>query len=213
MADDDWYRRNTWTDFDRAEFDDRLKRARKTNRPQYLRIQAYHLADAGSHEAALELLDRYFDVAENDIDLAQAWLQRAQSIAALQQVFAAIDAYRSALASERTRPNVNTTAWLDYPWFLVERQLADHYEEASNVLDEFYGETRLSFPIERYRYCAVKSLLAEYRGDRVAASAFARDALEASKATHSGFRYHPDIGLVKNTNPGIHDRLIALAVT
>lgn len=213
MADDDWYRRNTWTDSDRAEFDDRLTRARKSNRPQYLRIQAFHLANAEHHEAALELLDRYFDLVESDIDLAQAWLQRAVSLAALQQVFAAIDAYRKSLESERSRPNVKTTAWLDYPWFLVERQLVDYYEEASIVLDEFYSDARLSLPIQLYRYSAVKALLTDCRGDHVAASVFARDALEASQAAHSGFRYHPDIGLVKNTNPEIQTRLIELAGT
>ena len=39
----DWFRRETWTQEDEAEFFKKLNRAKKSNRAQYLRIQANHL--------------------------------------------------------------------------------------------------------------------------------------------------------------------------
>lgn len=104
MASDDWFRRTSWTDDDRTDFSVRLQRARKFNRPQYLRIQAVHLAGAGNHVAALELLDRFLHLYDHGIDLAQAQLQRAESLLATGNEFDAINAFRASLDAERKWP-------------------------------------------------------------------------------------------------------------
>ena len=41
----DWYRRKTWTKTDEEEYFDRLGRARKDGRAQYLRVQAIELIE------------------------------------------------------------------------------------------------------------------------------------------------------------------------
>ena len=57
MAQQDWFRNETWSEADRASFYARLKRSRTAgNKAQYLRIQATHLAGAGNDQAALGLL-------------------------------------------------------------------------------------------------------------------------------------------------------------
>ena len=76
-------RRTNWTAADRGDFIRRLKRERKYNRYQYLRIQAIHLVDAGNHVAALELLEQFLDIDDGGSDLAQAQLQRAESLPAV----------------------------------------------------------------------------------------------------------------------------------
>src|SRR5437660_2551800 len=138
MNREDWYRRSTWTERDRDEFNARLKRSRgAANKAQYLRIQALYLAEAGCHEGAIELLDQMFAEFAERIQLAQAHAQKADSLAKLGQTETAIREYRAALQAERDFPNVRTQAWLDFGWFVVEKQLTALYSEVLQVLEEF----------------------------------------------------------------------------
>lgn len=60
----DWFRAPTWTTEARDTFEQRLRRARASNRPQYLRVQAVTLsesADAHDRQAAIVLLHRLLD--------------------------------------------------------------------------------------------------------------------------------------------------------
>jgi tetratricopeptide (TPR) repeat protein len=213
MTATEWFRRSTWTDQDRAEFDARLKRARgAASKAQYLRIQAVHLAQAELHAAAIELLDRMFAEFPERIELAQAHLQKAESLAALGKPDAAIAEFRAALQAQRQLPNVRTQAWLDFGWFVVvERQQTDLFDEVATVLDEFRTVPSLSFPVEEYRYCTIRSLLAESRGDQPLAREFATRALAQATRDHSEFRYHPKLGLVGTQPAEIERRLKRLA--
>src|ERR1043166_6834050 len=163
----EWFRRTTWTDHDRDEFNARLKRSRGAgNKSQYLRIQACHLADAGLHVAAIELLDRWLTEFPQKIQIASAHLQKAESLAGLGQIEPAIFEFRAALQAERDFPNVRTQAWLSFGSFAVERQLTHLYYEVSDVLREFRDESGLTFPIIEYKYAAINAIIAEFRGDR-----------------------------------------------
>lgn len=211
MSSDDWFRRTTWTDDDRTDFSDRLKRARKYNRPQYLRIQAVHLADAGNDVAALELLDQFLDIDDGGIDLAQAQLQRAASLLARGNVRDAVNAFRASLDAERKRPNVQTEAWLLFPWFIVETQMVDLYAEAGDILSEFANRRSLTFPKSEYHFHCVNAILLAHADDHAQASVHAEKALAASNATHSGFRYHAKLGLVRDKSSTVHERVFQIA--
>jgi tetratricopeptide (TPR) repeat protein len=212
MSNTEWFRRTTWSDADREDFGARLKRSRGAgNKAQYLRIQAVHLADAGHHAAAIELLDRLLAEFPQRIELAQAHAQRAESLASLGQIDAAIQEYRGALQTERDFPNVRTNAWLDFAWLVVERQLADYYDEVSQVLKEFREEGGLKFPAIEYRYAAIQAILTDYRGDKVRAREFAQKALAEAAKDHSGLRYHPTVGLVGSERNTFANRLRTLA--
>ena len=213
MSSDDWFRRATWTDEDRVNFSARLKRARKYNRPQYLRIQAVHLAEVGNHSAALELLHHFLQLDDGSIDLAQAQLQRAESLLASGNEDDAIDAFRASLDAERARPNVQTEAWLLYPWYIVETQKLQLYSEAHDVLQEFSKLRSPSFPVSDYRFHCVKAVLLAHDGDQPQAETHADQALTAADAKHSGYRYHPNLGLVQNTNNTVHQRVTEIAAT
>src|SRR5258708_1677279 len=114
MRNPEWFRRSTWTDQDREEFDAQLKRCRSASKKaQYLRIQAIHLAEAGLHAAAIELLDQLFVKFPERIELTSAYLQKAESFAFLGQTEPAIREFRLALQAERDFPNVRTNAWLN----------------------------------------------------------------------------------------------------
>ena len=81
---DDWFRRHTWTDSDRAEFYARLERSRTAfHKAQYARIQAYELHQAGGARYAREALDLLDTIVESwmgDAQRASVHHQRAECL-------------------------------------------------------------------------------------------------------------------------------------
>jgi tetratricopeptide (TPR) repeat protein len=208
----EWFRRTTWTDRDRDEFNARLSRSRGIgNKAQYLRTQACHLAGAGLNAAAIELLDRMLTEFPVRIEQAMAHLQKAWVLAGVGQIEPAIQEFRAALQAERDFPNVRTQAWLDFAWFAVENEMTHYYDEVSDVLNEFRDESALTFPVIEYRYAAAQSIIADFRGDRMAAQGFANGAMAAASKAHSGLSYHAEVGLVGIQSKSMEKKLRALA--
>jgi hypothetical protein len=87
----------------------------------------------------------------------------------------------------------------------------DLYSEALAVLDAGEKEPTLPLPTLRYQSAATRAIIFADRGDTVQARRFARLAMEAAAATHSGLSYHGSIGLVENPDPVIHEKVRALA--
>ncbi|MGA2584233.1 MAG: hypothetical protein ABSG31_13220 [Tepidisphaeraceae bacterium] len=197
MGREDWYRSRTWSEEDRAAFYARLKRSRGAfHKAQYLRIQAVYLAEAGNHGAALDLLTELFRDCPDPSQLAQAALQRATSLLAIGRVDEAIDEYRHSLQTQRAHPGWKTGGHLEFAWLIAVRGMSNLYDEAIAVLDEFSGRVSLAFPQHRYMHACARAIIADSRGDIKAAREFATKALDAASAEHSGFRYHPQLGLV-----------------
>jgi len=207
----DWFRRSTWSDNDRDEFEARLRRARSTGRAQYLRIQAVHLADAGRDDLlppALELLRRLLAEYPESGEVAAAEHLRAKCHERMGDTLLAVEAYRAAMEAERRRPTIRTDATLDFALLVSRRSLASLFAEASSILDEHVDDLR-PFPIQRFKFHAARALLA------VSQPETARDeaalALKEAAATDSGFRYHPQVGLVGDTDETVRQRLERLA--
>ena len=208
----EWFRRTTWTDRDRDDFNARLKRSRGIgNKAQYLRIQAGHLADAGLHAAAIELLDWLLTEFPVRIEQAVAHLQKAGALAGLGQIEPAIHEFRAALQAERDFPSVRTQAWLAFALFAVENELTGSYDEVSDVLKEFRDEAGLSLPVIEYGYSAVQAIIADFRGDRMSAREFAKRALAEASKVRSGLRYHPELGLVGPQSKPMEKKLRMIA--
>jgi tetratricopeptide (TPR) repeat protein len=211
MGREDWYRRKTWSAVDMREFYSRLARSRSSaNKAQYMCCQAGVLAKVGYHAAAIELLDQVIRDYPERIVIAEAHAQKARSFVALNMLDLAIDEFRSSLDAERRNPSVRTTSCLEFPLYIVRQRLTELYDEALAILDEFADEALLSFPNERYQYATVRALIAAARDEYDSAKEFARIALELETVSHSGFRSHPTVNLVKEIDPEIHERLIAL---
>ena len=189
MTDDGWFRNADWNDAIAGSFEQKLKRARRKS--QYLRIQACTLAS--SHpQVALELLERYFALGE-DFDHAQAHVDRAKAHLALGDLGAAIQSYEAALERELAFPNLRTNAYLDLPYVIALNGVVSRFDQALTILSG--SEDRLMFPVDRFKYHAAKAVILA-RSDSTAARGEANAALEAAALDHSGFRYHPTVGLV-----------------
>lgn len=203
----DWYRNQIWNSEVERVFEEKLHRAKEHKKGQYLRVQAYTLAESYP-EVALKLLDRYFEI-PGDFFRAQAHFDRASSYLALERVDDALQSYEDALDTERTFPNVRTQARIEYPFIIAVRNLQTHYPRAIEVLDMSSPES-LSFPNQRFRWHAAHALIASDLNDLAQAKIQAEKSLGAAAERHSGFRYHPTLGLVTGEYSGIVERLSSI---
>ena len=101
-----------------------------------------------------------------------------------------------------------TTAYIELPTLIAERDLSKHYDRALEVLAEYSG--RVIFPNDRFKWHASTALILHSRGQLPAAREHARSALEASALIDSGFRYHPTVGLVTKKDAPLLARLRGL---
>ena len=209
----DWFRRTDWTPELEADFDKRLARAREWNRPQYLRIQALHLVQAGGElrlRKALELIDRFMSGPTDD-QLAPAYDVRAKAHAKLGEDDAAFEAYRRSCDARRQKRTIGTDAYLEFGFLAIDRRRADLYDEAVRLLDEFGGGGSAPFPMQQYKHHAIRAIVSDARGDRATARVHANLALEAAAKTNSGLPYHADVGLVGHPDTSVHVTLVRLA--
>jgi hypothetical protein len=213
MSSRDWFRRTSWSDRDREEFDKRLARARPHSRAQYLRIQAGHLAatgDAYLTRVALDLLSRMLTDYPEPFQLAMAHAQRAECLLRLVDWSGAVEAFREALGAERANPTVRTDAYLRFCYLVVTRDARDLLDEAARVAKEHEQESR-PFPAEQFQWHVIQALLSAANHADGDASEHARAALVAADARQSGFRYHASLGLVHEIEPALEARLRTLA--
>jgi tetratricopeptide (TPR) repeat protein len=203
----EWYRNTSWNEVIEKSFNEKLRRARQKG--QYLRIQACTLAPTHP-EVALRLLDLYFGL-PIEFDHAQAHVDRATAFLALGRINDAITSYEAALAREAVFPNLQTQAYLDLSYLISTCAIREQYNRALHLLQTH--EARLTFPIERFLWHAAYALIAADLQDRRAAKFHAEQALKASQAEHSGFRYDASLGLVTEHYDGVIKKLEALIGT
>ena len=192
MTDDRWYRNETWDADIASAFEGKLRRAR--SKGQYLRIQASYLAEAHPR-VALEFLDRYFALGEA-FDQAQAHVDRATAWLALGRAEDAFTSFEAALDRERVFPNLLTGAYLQLPYQIALAGAAHRYDQAVALLST--AEDRLMFAVDHFMFHAAKAIIIAARDNVPDARAEATMALEAAGREHSGFRYHPGVGLVSD---------------
>lgn len=206
MSRNDWYRQTSWSAANQEAFFAKLGRAR--NKAQYLRIQALYLQEAHPKQA-LQLLDEYFEVADEEIDLALAWAQRAECQIALGLGQQALQSFRECFRREQAFMGQRTNGYLSFGLWVARNRRGELYDE---VLAAFTARERWPlFPDTLYRFNAVLALIANDCGNTKTAAAYARLALEAASATDSGLPQHPDLGLVQHRLDDVEARLRDLA--
>lgn len=202
----DWFRNNTWNEKIARDFEQRLRRARKKD--QYLRIQAFTLAESNP-QVALGLLDRFFEL-PNPFDPASAHVDRATALRALGRVEEAVDAYEAALECERRMPNIITEARTALPFLIATRQLRDHYDRALELLSK-QDPDDVEFPVTHFLRHAAFSLIYSDLSKGKQARSHARHALGWAERKHSGFNKHVRLGLVGNEHARLRRRLREIA--
>lgn len=156
-------------------------------------------------ETALALLDKYFALGDH-FDKAQACLDQAEAYLTLGAQEEALQSLRNALQREREFPSVKTQAWSRYALFVAQERLDHLYDDALQVLRENTRQSH-SFPVDGFRWNAACALIADAQGLRQDAAECAAKALQFAEMPHSGFRYHPDVGLVGSQYDRLKDKL------
>jgi tetratricopeptide (TPR) repeat protein len=205
----DWYRQRAWSAAEREAFFQRLGRARKDNRAQYLYIQALELREASLPRPALDLLALALEQPVG-IHGAAILSEQGRCHEALGDVEAALANYRQAVDRMSQDGQIQTFAWLDFAWLVAVRQLADRYGAAEDLLGRFAGKGGLVLPAETFRVEGSRAMMLEV-ADAEAAAAAARLALAAMAQSHSGVQRHPDVGLVEAVSPEVRARLERIA--
>jgi tetratricopeptide (TPR) repeat protein len=194
MMADDWFRKVTWSVADAEDFRKRLLRARPHNRAQYLRIQAVHLAQASRFDAALGLLEEMVADYPDAAELSMARCQMGECHEALGARERALECYEQALDLMRATPSARNRAWSRFALLVARSGCEARYAQALTVLDAFAGD--LMFPVDHFEWHAARALILSRQGHLALAQQEAGKALSAAGQDMSGFRYHPDVGLV-----------------
>jgi tetratricopeptide (TPR) repeat protein len=196
MGRDDWYRNKDWSAATEAAFRDKLSRSR-SSRAQYLRIQANYLAD-DYPRAALELIEEYFQTGDA-FDVPMAFCTQAQAYCNLGEIDQAVAAYKQALRWEESHPRHISPARTYFPKLVAENRLSSEYDYALDILANRFQPHDHQFPLERYHWNGSNALIASELGHRAEAREFAERALQAAAQTESPFRYHRNVGIVRNS--------------
>jgi tetratricopeptide (TPR) repeat protein len=209
----DWFRRTDWSVEVERDFFTRLKRSRSQfHKAQYLRIQAHELVRAGGPRRlrkALDLIALLLTEYPDKSQIAAAHKTRGEALAELGDIEGAVGALRASMDAEPPgRPPMNS-AYLAFGILAIRAQRRDLYAEALDALERQGGNE--AFPDMRYQAASIRAIAYEELGLHDLAREHAQRAIAEAARTHSGFRYHPDIGLVKITDPATHRRLEGLA--
>lgn len=206
----DWYRRQTWTPTDEAEFNARLKRSRQDfHRCQYLVIQAGELHRTGDPElllVAIALTRRAITEYPHPMFLAGAFLTQAEALADLGRHEEAIESFRGAVIAQRAYPGVKHLTHLSFGQLATALGRRDLYPEIERLFSEFADSDDM-FPANAFRSHYIQALFAEARGELSAAKEHAQTALASAEVTQTQFRYHRSLGLFRGCPPEVLDAL------
>ncbi len=188
-AGSDWYRTTAWDAAAREDFENRLRRSRADNRPQYLRIKALALAGGGRRADAQALLLRLLREYPEALDAASAMETLGDLAVAEGRLEEAVDRYRQLLEEH---PDLNATTGTAPISLAAALVGLGRYREA---LDALAGveDSALTMNAAVFRYRAALAEAAAGVGDARTAGEAARLALEVLDAPDQFLR-HPGVG-------------------
>ena len=188
-----------------AAFEAKLRRARASSRPQYVRIHGVHLiaqADESTRAAGRELLQRVIDQYGEEDALQSVWAAEN-----LVDALVADDQLDEAEALTRKlieRRDADPTAWrggrtdldLTLAEMLPHRGDATSLREADKWLDRNEEAVKQASMFRNLvlRHLVARARAADRLGDRERARQYADDALEVAAETTPSLPRHPDVG-------------------
>jgi predicted negative regulator of RcsB-dependent stress response len=189
VASGEWFRSAAWDLNAKADFEARLARARRNNRPQYLTIKALALQESGHDVDAVELLRRVVEEYPNSLDAVYSAERLGDHYLASGDPAAAERHYRRSM---ELRPDLNATTG-EVHIGLAEALIAqERYDEALHAL-EHLPVTRLTLNHAVCRWNAALADAALGVGDRGLAREAAGHALALLDAPDQ-FARHPGVG-------------------
>jgi tetratricopeptide (TPR) repeat protein len=203
----EWYRKKSWTETDEEHFFAKLKRARKDNRAQYLRIQAVELIQTNKPqllEVAESLLTQMLtEYPDEDFSIASALNSLGDIYQKQQKLEKAIEFYKKSVDFEKKYPNVKTQSYLDYSELILRTNKIDKFDYTKRIILERFNDVFL--PIEKYRASSILSVIYYYENQVELADKYANIAEQNAKKETSGLRYHKHFGVVNERKKWLDD--------
>ena len=194
----DWFRKKSWSKEDELDFFERLGRARKSSRAQYLKIQAIELLATTNHtllDVAETLLTRVLEEYPDELFEKASVLHTLGNIEKQRENWSkALDYYKQALDVEQFFPQVKTQAYLDFAELVVETKDVAHYGQVKDLIQA--RAVSFLFPVEKYKAYSILSIVNHFEGDDDMANQYALLADENASAQTSGLSYHKHLGIV-----------------
>lgn len=219
MAKDDWFRLPTLTSEARDLFEQRLQRSH-SSRPEYMRVQAEALQEAGAHRQSIKMIERI--MREYPDHWATAWLyeSRAECHRQLRHFDQAILDYTTSIDTMKDRPGVRGHATTRLASLAYELGRSDLYEPCLGHLGDFWDPDPL-FPRDELHQFGWTAVLLHALGKLADAKPPARRALAAAAKTRSNAANHRSLGLaspadrplVKRLRQIVRDRPFERAIT
>jgi len=191
----EWFRSPDWDSQAEADFEAKLRRSRAYKRPQYLRIKAIALLDAGRKDVARQLLQRVIAEYPEALDFGSA-LELIGDIERAQGAQDAAEAHYRRLLLER--PSLNATSGMvevSLAEVLIERGRVEDREEALRLLDSCLKHRRPVFNSQLFRWHVTLARLAHDMGDLSTQRTAATSALRLADPGPQLPR-HPTVGRV-----------------
>jgi hypothetical protein len=207
---DEWFRSPLWTDEARTDFEARLGRARGYNRPQYLKIKAIALREAGLIEPARDLLMRVAEQPEvHGFEVASAQELLGDLAVLRDEPDEAERFFRWVLTEWPTLNGTSGAVEISLAELLIERNRDTERDEAQALLSSWMDRDGLKFDHTLFRWHLALIALAEQIGDRETIQRAAQTALTLAGRGRQ-FPKHGDVGLVR-TDLATLNRLERLA--
>jgi predicted Zn-dependent protease len=193
---DEWYRSPGWDDAARVEFEHRLSRARAHNRPQYLKIKALALADAGLLDEAKALLTRLTSQYPDSLDAPYATELLGDVARRQRRAEDAERHYRAVVAGWSSLNATSGMVEVSLAELLAERGDRKACEEALGLLERWLHRGGLRFNSQLFRWHLALVATAGRLGDHQTVQHAARTALSLVDRDPQLPR-HPTVGLVE----------------
>lgn len=188
----DWFRSDGWTPRDRDDFETRLKRARATSRPQYLRIKALAIEEEAP-ESAEDLLRRVVaEYPENWPEVAYAHERLGDLRLRALDVMKAEFHYRMALETSPTLSGTTGEVHLKLGELLLDRD--GPTDEVNGLLEASKSLIGLNQSV--FRWHVLRARAAAAGGDHATAASSAKLALDLLDVPPQ-FSRHSTVGLAK----------------
>ena len=213
---EDWYRGDAWAPADRDAFFAKLGRARKENRPEYLRIKGSFLlesGDASTRAAGVELLEgliRDYPEDDHDWSVSCAHSDLARYYENAGDVARAVEYYRATLQLEAGKNFSHGTKNALASLIAREPSLAADSAEADE-LSAGSNDSGLIFRSGQFEWALTRMRLAVRAGEADRAAAYAYGL--AWLIGHDGpmASRHPTIGLIGEVDDATWQELVRVA--
>ncbi len=192
MGRDDWYRTPDWGRDDQADFEARLRRARASSRPQYLRIKGLALEDAGKDDAAEQLWLRTLAEYPEDFEVVSVREHLGDMAVRQGRLNEAERLYRRVLMDAPDGSGTSGLVFLSLAELLT---ATGRPREALLLLDTADMDSLTTFTSSLFRWYVAHANAALAVGDRETASADAAHALWLAEQP-SQYTRHPGVGVV-----------------